>query len=308
MTLQDCFQTRDALLMEGALGERLKREYGITFDDQVAMAALLYAPHSRAAVRALWLQYAAMAKRHGLPFLATTTTRRANKERVAAAGLTRALLADNVRFLQEVREEADTQMYAGGLMGCRGDAYTGVGALSEAEAKDFHAWQAEGFAEAGADFLYAAIMPTLPEAKGMARALAATGLPYLISFTIRKDGRLIDGTFVHDAIQAIDAAAPSPPLCYMANCVHPAVARAALTRPRNRSAAVRERFKGLQANTSPLPYAELDGAGELHCLEPEEFAQDMLRLKQEQGLKILGGCCGTDLRHMEAVARGLVSK
>lgn len=308
MGFAECFARSPLLLMEGALGERLKREYRLSFDEQIAMAALIESELGCRALEQLWGGYMAVAARYGLPFLATTPTRRANRERMARAGKNGELIRKNVAFLCGVRERraAGCEMYVGGLMGCRGDAYTGAEAMDTEEARFFHLWQARLFAEAGADFLYAGIMPTLPEALGMAQAMAETGLPYLLSFTIQGDGRLIDGSSIHEAIVRIDGGVSAPPVCYLSNCVHPAIVYEALSRPWNRTEAVRERFLGIQANTSPLPLAELDGAAELHSAEPEPFAADMSRLHREMGLKLFGGCCGTDDRHMEAVARMLI--
>jgi S-methylmethionine-dependent homocysteine/selenocysteine methylase len=135
----------------------------------------------------LWGQYIKIAGKYNLPFLAATPTRRANRERVQKAGLDRTIIYDNVNFLQQLKQESCIEMYAGGLMGCRGDAYTGEGAMTENDSHEFHGWQANCFKEAGADFLYAGIMPTLPEAKGMAKAMSDTALPYIISLTIQKD-------------------------------------------------------------------------------------------------------------------------
>ena len=194
-------------------------------------------------------------------------------------------------------------MYVGGLMGCKGDAYTGEGALSEADAFDFHRWAADRFRDAGADFLYAGIMPTLPEAAGLARAADSTGLPYIISFTIQQDGTLIDGTTIAHAIASIDALTHRKPVCYMTNCVHPTIVCKALSQPFNDIPLVKERFRGIQANTSPLSYAELDGAEDLHCSEPAEFADEMFRLSKFGNFRIWGGCCGTDCRHMARIAQ-----
>ena len=140
---------------------------------------------------------------------------------------------------------------------------------------------------------------------GMAQAMEQTGLPYLISFMIRKDGRLIDGTPISQAISAIDAATGRHPLCYMTNCVHPSVLRQALLQPENRGKPEMRRFLGIQANTSPLSPEELDGAEELFCSEPEELAEHMAVLEQIQPFKIFGGCCGTDGSHMQAIAKKL---
>ena len=305
MNFVDCLSAPGPILMEGALGERLKREYHLRFDEQVAMARLLYQPEGAQALKELWTGYLSIARNYGLPFLATTPTRRANRERVCAAGCESAILADNVAFLQRLQRESGMPMYVGGLMGCKGDAYTGEGALSEAEACDFHAWQAELLGRASVDFLFAGIMPTLAEAAGMAQAMAATGIPYIISFTIQRNGALIDGTTISDAIRYIDHVTAERPVCYMANCVHPTIVYEALSQPFNQNETVISRFLGIQANTSPLSYAELDGSADLHCSPPEDFAADMAKLRAVSGIKIFGGCCGTDHRHMEQLARKL---
>ena len=305
MTFRDCINQNKFVLMEGALGERLKREYGLIFDEHIAMAGLVYEEKGASALTALWQEYIDIARENQLPFIATTPTRRANKERIAKANCPETVIADNVAFLKNIQRNCGIEMYVGGLMGCKGDAYTGTGALTESEAFSFHRWTVEQFYKAGVDFLYAGIMPTLSEAAGLARAIDEIGLPYIISFTIQQDGKLIDGTTIADAIRYIDGITTNKPVCYMTNCVHPSIVYKALLQPFNRNEIVRERFRGIQANTSPLSYAELDGAGDLHCSEPEDFGSEMIKLQSIADIKIWGGCCGTDCRHMECVARKL---
>jgi S-methylmethionine-dependent homocysteine/selenocysteine methylase len=304
-TISDCIEKQQSILMEGALGERLKREYGLAFDNEVAMAKLIYDANGRMALKNIWQEYIDIAKKYSLPFLATTPTRRGNRERVKRAGCNSSIIYDNVQFLRSIQEENNLEMYVGGLMGCKGDAYTGDGALSENQARLFHKWQADLFCEAKADFLFAGIMPTLPEAIGMAQAMSETGIPYIISFTIQKDGKLIDGTTISEAITSIDRSVDNKPMCYMTNCVHPNILYKALSQPFNQNSMVKKRFLGIQANTSPLSYEELDHSIDLKCSEPRQFAEDMLKLRCISDIKIFGGCCGTDGRHMEQVAAGL---
>lgn len=303
MDFERCVRGSRRILMEGALGERLKGEYGLTPDPDIALAAVIDTPAGREALAALWGEYIAIAKAHGLPLLAATPTRRANRERIARAGRDASVLRDNAAFLRAIQADSGIEMYAGGLMGCKGDAYTGQGALDADQARAFHAWQAQALATAGVDFLFAGIMPTLPEALGMARAMGDTGLPYIISFTLRGDGRLIDGTAVDAAIGTIDGGTARPPVCYMTNCVHPDIALRALQAPFNRTDRVRARFWGIQANASPLPYDQLEGVANPQNSPPEQLAQAMIRLRDAAGLRILGGCCGTDGNYMEAIAR-----
>ncbi len=170
MSFINSFNSNDIILMEGALGERLKRKYGLSFDKDVALAGLVYSEQGRKTLRQLWIQYSEIAYRYNLPFIATTPTRRANKERVEVSRFPETIINDNSVFLREVQSEFRCQSFIGGMMGSYSDAYTGKGALSEEQAYLFHMWQADEFRKADVDFLYAALMPTLPEATGMARA------------------------------------------------------------------------------------------------------------------------------------------
>lgn len=110
------------------------------------------------------------------------------------------------------------------------------------------------------------------------------------------------------AIIYIDSTADPKPLCYMTNCVHPRIVYQALMQPFNRTDTVQKRFLGIQGNTSPLSYKELDNAVRLYSSEPASFAEEMTALRKISNIKIFGGCCGTDRRHMEAIAAALNRK
>ena len=305
MSFTECMRTHSDILMEGALGERLKREYNLKIDGTVAMASLVYTDDGRIALSNLWNEYIAIARKYQLPFLATTPTRRANLERISASGYSEQIIYDNVRFLKSIEVNNGIEMYIGGLMGCKGDAYTGEGCLSEQDAEEFHDWTVKRFKKAEVDFLYAGIMPTLSEATGLAKAADKSELPYIISFTIQKNGKLVDGTPIAEAIQYIDRKTKRPPVCYMTNCVHPDIALEALSQPFNNVDIVKKRFRGIQANTSSLSYAELDGSTDLKSSAPKEFAEAMIALRRISQIQIWGGCCGTDNRHIEAIAKKL---
>lgn len=294
------------VLMEGALGERLKREYGLVFDEKITMSTFVYQEEGRKALTSLWKQYAQIAEKYQIPFLATTPTRRLNRERVEGFTYPDGIVIDNVALLKRVQHGCNCEMYAGALIGTKGDAYTGSGALNVYESMDFHEWEIERFARAGVDFFYAALLPNVEEAVGIAKAIEHTKIPYIISFTIQADGCLIDGTTIHDAIKRIDSSVKIKPVLYMTNCVHPDIVKEALSRSFNQTELVKKRFLGIQANTSSLPYKELDNSQILRSAEPDEFAQAMKLLDDMHSLKLIGGCCGTDQRHMEATAKLLI--
>lgn len=294
------------VLMEGALGERLKREYGLVFDEKITMAGFVYQEKGMQALSNLWKEYAGIADKYKVPFLATTPTRRLNQERVQGFTYPDGIIIDNVALLKRVQAECKCEMYAGALIGSKGNAYTGEEKLSIYEAMEFHEWEIERFARAGVDFFYAALLPNIEEAIGIAKTIEQTKIPYLISFTIQADGCLVDGTPIAEAIRRVDEAVRFKPAFYMTNCVHPWIVKSALEQPFNRNKTVRERFLGIQANTSPLSYKELDNSPILRTSEPEEFALAMKELNEVHAMKLIGGCCGTDWRHMEAMAELLL--
>lgn len=297
------------ILGEGSLIERLRRASGPELDPFVVNSGFIYSAEGRAALAAIYRQYLEIGRSFDLPLVLSTPTWRAGRERIAAAGLAdRDVNADNVRFLDELRREQGdyaAKVKICGLLSCRGDAYRPGEALNAAEAESFHAWQAERLARAGVDFLLAATLPALTEAAGLAAALAATGVPYLVSFVVRKAGTLLDGTPLKQAIAAIDAAVSPQPAAYLVNCSHASIFRAALDHAGNSSPLVRGRIIGLFANTAALEPEQLDNSAELIEEEPERFAAGLAALRDHFGLKLLGGCCGTDDRHIRALAARL---
>jgi homocysteine S-methyltransferase len=257
----------------------------------------------------IYRQYLDIGQRYNLPLMISAPTWRAGRDRIAAAGLADYdLNGDNFRFLASLRDGYDNyanRVFIYGLMSCRGDAYKPEEAMSANASAEFHAWQAEALATAGVDFLLAATLPALSEAIGLAQAQAATGLPYIISFVARPEGTLLDGTPLNYAIGTIDSAVAPPPLAYMINCTHASVFRSAILNVNNSSPLVRERVIGLMANTAALSPEELDASTELVEEAPEIFGKSVSALYGELGLKVLGGCCGTDERHIECLAREL---
>jgi len=310
VSFPEFFNRSRCILGEGAVIERLRRNPDFEIDPYIVNSAFIYDEAKRAALEAICLQYLDIGFHHGLPLLLSTPTWRAGRERIATAGYEGVdVNGDNFRFLDALRKrygEYAQEVVICGLLSCRGDAYKAADALSQAEARDFHSWQATMLAKAGVDFLLAATLPALSEAAGLALALAATGKPYIISFVVRPEGTLLDGTPLKDAIAFIDSAATTHPLAYLVNCTHASIFRSALLQGVNSSSLVRERVVGLLANTAALSPEELDDSTGLVQEEPDAFGRSVARLHEELGMKILGGCCGTDDRHIRSLAKQLV--
>ncbi|MFP4226398.1 MAG: homocysteine S-methyltransferase family protein [Desulfobacterales bacterium] len=299
MNFQKALNAHDFILMEAAIIESLMRAGKIELHPQLLNALLIYDPTGRTELTRFFDDYIAIANRAGVPVLICTSTWRANRERVAEAGVKIDVNADAVAFLKTVRErwaESGVPIYIGGLMGPKNDAYAPAEGLAAAEAKDFHAWQAEKLANAGPDFLMAATMPALSEAEGMAAAMAQTRIPYIISFVISRQGLILDGTGLADAFFQIDQSVSPKPAGYMVNCAYPS-----FLNPESQPASVFSRLIGFQANASSMDHSELNNADYVQADPVSDWGDRMVALNRDFGVKILGGCCGTGRAHLDYI-------
>lgn len=298
----------EILFTEGAVLERVRRETGAKMDEGGLLhAALVYDERGGEILENIYRQYLDIGKNNGLPMIVMTPTWRANKDRIAGSPYKgRDVNKDCFDFLDRIRRSYGSyggDIYIGGLTGCRGDAYRPSESLTAREALEFHKSQAAALSSAGADFLIAETLPALDEAIGIARAMAETGKTYAISFVIRADGCLLDGNPLSAAIDRIDSAVNPNPLFYMVNCVHPSILAAALAAETNKTVAAGGRLIGIQANASSLSPEELDCSSLLQADDENEFFDIVKKLRENHGIKIFGGCCGTTGRHIETMIK-----
>ncbi|NTW23837.1 MAG: homocysteine S-methyltransferase family protein [Lentimicrobium sp.] len=303
------FRESEIVLTEGALAVRLKSEYHITMDKHIAQGAIIYSYPKL--LESLYNQYINIAVRHKLPIMLMTPTRKANFISIAeSAYSSENVIADNCRFLNEIRDQYPDysgRLLVGGHLGCRGDAYSGENTPGVDESFEFHRVQTGVFKTQEIDFLFAGIMPAANEALGMSMAMAETGIPYIISFMIRGDGCLLDGTPISDAIRKIDSGTENKPFGYMTNCVHPTNLRRSLGNVKNIGKPEMSRFIGIQANASPMSPEELNNSCLVHQDDFNCLVDEIMWLRDNSGFRIFGGCCGTDDVFLEKLAEKLAN-
>jgi S-methylmethionine-dependent homocysteine/selenocysteine methylase len=262
-------------------------------------------------LRAYYLRYAEIAGAHGLGLVLETPTWRASPDWGEKLGYDRATLADANRravgLLLEIRsafETPATPVVVSGNLGPRGDGYRPATRMSAAEARDYHAWQIGTFASTEADLVSVFTMNYVEEAIGVAAAAREHAMPAVISFTLETDGRLPSGQSLAEAIEQTDAATDGHPAYYMINCAHPTH----FARTLREAGAWSERIRGLRANASRRSHAELDASTELDDGNPEELGAQYQALRPLlPRLTVVGGCCGTDHRHVGSICRALMA-
>lgn len=259
----------------------------------------------RARLERYFERHIGIAQRHGFGFVLEGPTWRASADWGEKLGIGNAELAvlnrDSIRLMQAVRDRTDpaTPMVVSGNLGPRGDGYSAAGIMSAGEAQTYHAPQVETLVSAGADMVSAFTMTNENEAIGITRAASELRAPVAISFTLETDGRLPNGSALHEAIARVDDATDGAVAYYMINCAHPDHFAATL----EPSADWTSRIAGIRANASRRSHKELDESTDLDDGDAQELGTQYRDLVARfPRLAVLGGCCGTDHRHVECIA------
>ncbi|HEY5183204.1 MAG TPA: homocysteine S-methyltransferase family protein [Dermatophilaceae bacterium] len=221
-----------------------------------------------------------------------------------------------VRLVADLRAEhgdipgdQGVQHVISGCVGPRADGYDVGTTMSEQQSQDYHRPQVDALQSAGADRATAMTLSYAAEAVGIVRAAQVAGIPVVISFTVETDGRLPDGSSLEQAIRAVDSATDQGAEFFMVNCAHPThIVRALDPSGTPDDHRWLSRVRGVRANASTRSHAEMDVAPDLDEGDPESFGAELAGLHDRlPSLQVLGGCCGTDQRHIRAVAQAVTA-
>ena len=273
-----------------------------------ASFVLLGSEEGRAKLTEYYESFLPIARSKGNGFVLDTATWRANPDWAALLDYDLAALkAANeaaVELGARLRRKWETPampIVLNGAIGPRGDGYK-AGRMEAAEAEDYHSFQVNTFAGTEADMVSAITMNTVNEAIGIARAAKAADMPCVVSFTVETDGRLVDGTSLRGAVEATEEATGGSPAYYMINCAHPSHFEQAL----KRGEAWIERVRGIRANASAKSHEELDNSTELDAGDPADLGRRYRQLTAAfPSMRVLGGCCGTDHRHIHIISEAV---
>jgi len=262
------------------------------------------------ALRRYYRPYAQLAADNGTGFVLETPTWRASPRWAKELGVSDdeldRLNRKAIGLMEELREELesdDAPFVISGCIGPQDDGYSPQTKLSADEAQDYHSTQINTFADTAADLVTAITMTYADEAIGVALAAKHASIPAVISFTLETDGRLPNGQALAETIDAVEAATDGYPAYYMINCAHPTHFEDVLD-----GGAWLEKIRGLRANASTRSHEELDEAEDLDDGDPEDLGARYAALREKlPSLNVVGGCCGTDHRHVSEICWALVT-
>ncbi len=296
----------EVFITDGGLETVLLFQQGWELPDFAAFT-LLDRPLGTEALHSYFSTYGELAKTYGMGIVLESPTWRASSDWGKRQDYDAPALAEvnrrAISLLEDIRDTYTTSrspIVISGCLGPRGDGYSPDTRMTATAAQQYHQDQVNTFRDTDADLVSAVTMTYPEEAIGIARAAQNAQMPVVISFTVETDGHLPTGMSLKDAIRMVDAATNSAPAYYMINCAHPIHFDRAIL---NQGAWV-ERIRGIRANASMMSHAELDESETLDEGNPQELGERFYHLKQQlPHLSVLGGCCGTDHRHIEAICQ-----
>ena len=294
----------ELFLTDGGLETFLVFHRGLELPEFAAFDLLKDEP-GREELREYYRPFLRLAAENDVGFILESPTWRANPRWGAAIGYDEPAVAsanrDAIALMEELRESeagGDSPVLISGCIGPHDDGYSPSEMLDAAEAHAYHAFQIGTFAGTSADLVTAVTMTYVEEAIGVARAATAAGMPVVISFTVETDGRLPSGQALGEAVEQVDADPESEVAYFMINCAHPTHFESVLAG----DAPWLRRVQGLRANASRMSHAELDEATELDPGDPDDLGARYAALREQLPmLNVLGGCCGTDHRHVTMI-------
>jgi S-methylmethionine-dependent homocysteine/selenocysteine methylase len=264
------------------------------------------------ALRRYFEPYAELAREHGVGFVLESPTWRASPRWAAEIGYSDQdldrLNRKAIALMEELRdryESAEAPVVLSGCVGPQDDGYNPAEKLTSSAAQDYHSTQIGTFGDTAADMVTAITMTYADEAVGVTRAAVEAGMPVAISFTLETDGRLPSGQALGDAIGQVDDETDRGPAYYMINCAHPTH----FDRVLEAGEPWTDRIRGLRANASTKSHAELDEASELDDGDPVDLGARYAALAAKlPQLNVLGGCCGTDHRHVHEICEAWLGR
>jgi homocysteine S-methyltransferase len=292
------------ILTEGSMYDRLKRECSDIFCEDIGHLSLLFFQKGREALTNAYLSYFNIAIKYSIPIILHTPTWGANPERMNKSKKCESdINTIGPRFLIDILPNQFRNLaIVSGNIRPKEDCYSPELAPNEFESIKFHEPQISALANSEVDLIMPSTLPSFKEALGMARLLAETKKPYALSFVVTSEGNILDGTPLSQAVRILDEQ-KKPPEFVMVNCVHPSIFKECFKKELEKNPSLSTRVLGLQGNTAKVSALELLNTTALQTEDAKSFAAATFDLKTSFGMKILGGCCGTNEEHIEEIAK-----
>ena len=261
---------------------------------------LLDTEAGRARLARYYREHADVARAAGMGFIFEAPTWRASPDWGRTVGYdlpkVRRVNRDAIDFCRAIAADyRDIPTLVSGQVGPRGDGYVPGLEMSIEEAEAYHALQIAAFGRP--DIVTALTINYTAEAIGIVRAAQGLDLPVVISFTVETNGRLATGETLGEAIAETDLLTRSYAAYYMINCAHPEHFAGRL------DGMTSKRVRGIRANASRMSHAELDAMKTLDDGDPQALGISYAELSFAlPRLAVVGGCCGTDIRHIREIA------
>jgi len=301
--------SRKYYITDGGLETNLIFKYGINLPEFAAFT-LLNDPVGESLIKDYFKHYVDLALRYGVGLQLESATWRASRSWGEKLGYTKDQLEQvnhkAIELLVNLRtayETPDCPFIISGCIGPKSDGYITHGDTSISNSKMYHLDQIRSLSKTKADMVCACTIPEYKEATGIVLAAKEVDIPVAIGFTLEIDGRLPSGQSMREAIEFVDRETQNYVSYYMINCVHPTHIMNTL----KRNESWKKRIQSIRVNASCKSHAELNEAA---TLDEGDIVNLGLQYAQLSALlphlNVVGGCCGTDHRHVESIIKNLL--
>lgn len=221
-----------------------------------------------------------------------TNTFGANRVKLASFGLAGSLHAINMQGARIARQAAREDVYVAGAIGPLGLRVEPWGKIGLDEAEAWFREQAEGLLEGGVDLFILETFRDINELKAALKAIRGLGaIPVVAQVTTEEDGDSLDGAAPEQFGPELEAAGAD---VIGLNCsVGPADMLETVERIASSTAA------RLSAQPNAGRPRDVEGRN-IYLCSPEYMASYARRFVQ-QGVKLIGGCCGTTPEHVRHI-------
>jgi homocysteine S-methyltransferase len=299
--LKKALEENDYIFNLSGLVDYMKASGVITFDPDIMTDSVVYDPVQEKAFYKFHDIFLDFAKRINIPMIFYSNTWRFSYDRIKKTGVPLSINKDTINSFNKWNSGKSDLVLLAAQFAPAGDCYKPSEALDADEAEIYHSWQIQELVETNIDYLVASTMPSVEETVGISRIMEKYDMPYVISYVIDNSGKILDGTSICDAIYKIDSIAiKNPPIGYMVNCSYPSFFNV-----KNMDKYSLERFIAFKANASSKNISELDSCNEPQCDSINNWVAEMIDIHKKTNIKILSGCCGTNIEYLELLHKKL---
>jgi 5-methyltetrahydrofolate--homocysteine methyltransferase len=206
-------------------------------------------------------------------------------------------------LLKEVIAEAGREVVCAGSVGPTGDLFQPLGALTLEDGIAAFTAQMEGLRDGGADVVWIETMSSDTELRAALEAARKVGIPAVCTMSFDTNGRTMMGITPARLVELVHGCQAEKPIAFGGNCGTGAPDLVTGLLSMKESLGPGDMIVA-KANCGIPQYKD----GHIHYSGTPELMADYAVMARDLGARIIGGCCGTEPKHVAAMREALETR